>query len=468
MAKVRELKSVGACSSILEKNKISIIPDSKGEDKFGVEFVCNLDPLIAKSGGFLEIYFRVNPDVIRVNCLDDTPIEVKLKNSPVKIILPRRTVGFDPRAIRISLTWNQSDGEPIIFNAATTISQNKINPVLWNYGRGMRKNKYPELVSHSLNIDGISYIPRSFFEVSTGLCFRDYNDESIHVDKMGPFSFSEIAHTALDEPFMNYDKTEVGNWEGVKRDSQGIPIYTNLDGTKGINPRLIFVDILSLVSRNYGDEKLSPNELDLLEKELDLMIEMQNRGGLWDSPFSITRQDVLIEPNWNSAWIQGLGASAFIRASVMLGNQTLEKIGEDAIQGLIENPSLSSTFFDCRIFQEISKGPAFSPLNSHLVAIMGIADLAQANGSAQWTGILNEAIDDLIRLLPLYDLGISSAYDLSHYHLNQAPCVARPQYHATHVSNLIWLSKRVSSEKLENVASRWKTYFTRIPYSRNN
>ena len=39
MAKIREVKAIGACTSTLEKNIITLAPKSKSEDKFGAEFV---------------------------------------------------------------------------------------------------------------------------------------------------------------------------------------------------------------------------------------------------------------------------------------------------------------------------------------------------------------------------------------------------------------------------------------------
>ena len=470
MARIREVKTIGACTSTLEKNIISLVPKSKGEDKFGAEFVCNPDPRIATSGGFVDIKFRKTPSHIRVSCLDGTPIEVERINHPLRIVLPKRTVGFDPRAIQVSVHWNSSDGEMINFETISEVSEEIINPILYNFGRGMRDDGKPEIISHSMKMGGIEYTPLRFFKNNVPFNFRDYDDKSIHVDKMGPFTYRKIKTASTNGIHLNYLKVDVGSWEGVKRNKDGVAVTTiQLDGEKitAISPATLCNDILKLCSRFHQENSLSDKDRKLLEKNIETLIDLQGEDYIWKHPFPLVHQGIQIERDWTSAALQGLVASSLIRASIVLKNKTLIMLAEQSIRKMLELPEMSHTLLNARIFQEHPTGVPVSSLSGHLYSVIGIADVAEVKSNKEWKRIFNDAIKDTETLLPMFDVHSSTLYDLSHLFLDTAPCLAKPQYHATHINQVQWLALRSESSKLSAIASRWESYFTEYPKSKN-
>lgn len=469
MAIIREVKAVGTCSSTLEKNTISLIPEAKG-DKIGAQFVCNPDPHIAKSGGFVNIKFRKTPNQVSVSCLNGTPIEIKRKNHPLRIVLPKRTVGFDPRAIQVSVTWDNCDGEPINFQPISEVSNDTINPVLYNFGRGMRDNGKPDVVSHSLNINGVDYTPLSFFKNNVPFSFRNYDDESIHIDKMGNYTYRKVNSASIKGTHLNYLKVNVESWEGVERDENGIPLNTIVfEGEKmtAISPATLCNDILSLCSRFHSEKGLSDEQMKILENDVETLANLHDDDHLWIHPFPVIHQGIIIDSGWYSAALQGLVASSLTRSAVVLKNEALNTTAEQAIRKMLELPEMSHTLLNARLFQEHPTGTPLSSLSGHLYSVIGIADVAEAKSNKEWKEIFADAINDTETLLPLYDIFSSTLYDLSHLFIDSAPCMAKPQYHATHINQVQWLALRSQSSRLSSIVSRWENYFTKYPISKN-
>jgi heparosan-N-sulfate-glucuronate 5-epimerase len=64
----------------------------------------------------------------------------------------------------------------------------------------------------------------------------------------------------------------------------------------------------------------------------------------------------------------------------------------------------------------------------------------------------------LKKLLLLFDNGSGSNYDLRHFSLGSPPNLARWDYHATHVNQLLLLATIDHDPLLETTAYRWIRY----------
>lgn len=73
----------------------------------------------------------------------------------------------------------------------------------------------------------------------------------------------------------------------------------------------------------------------------------------------------------------------------------------------------------------------------------------------------------LKHLLPLFDMGSRSAYDLRHVTLNIAPNIARWDYHATHINQLLLLATLDNSTVIQSTAKRWIGYMSGSRASHN-
>ncbi|VVC98610.1 unnamed protein product, partial [Leptidea sinapis] len=72
--------------------------------------------------------------------------------------------------------------------------------------------------------------------------------------------------------------------------------------------------------------------------------------------------------------------------------------------------------------------------------------------------MFDEGMVSLKALLPLFDTGSGSFYDLRHFTLGVSPNIARWDYHATHVNQLYLLAGLDPDPILINTARRWQGY----------
>ena len=61
-------------------------------------------------------------------------------------------------------------------------------------------------------------------------------------------------------------------------------------------------------------------------------------------------------------------------------------------------------------------------------------------------------------LLPLFDTGWGSLYDLRHFTTHVAPNIARWDYHTTHITQLMLLASLDDDPLLASTVQRWKDY----------
>jgi hypothetical protein len=72
--------------------------------------------------------------------------------------------------------------------------------------------------------------------------------------------------------------------------------------------------------------------------------------------------------------------------------------------------------------------------------------------------LFEAGLDSLQVLLPLYDTGRGSTYDLKHATAKVKPNLARPDYHKAHVYLLKWLHIITGEEVYKTFSNRWYLY----------
>lgn len=88
-------------------------------------------------------------------------------------------------------------------------------------------------------------------------------------------------------------------------------------------------------------------------------------------------------------------------------------------------------------------------------------DLRVIAGSSQGSEaklLYDQGMDSLKKMLPLYDTGTGSIYDLRHFTLGVTPNIARWDYHATHVNQLLLLAGLEKDSIFASTAQRWQEY----------
>ncbi|VDM56917.1 unnamed protein product [Angiostrongylus costaricensis] len=180
----------------------------------------------------------------------------------------------------------------------------------------------------------------------------------------------------------------------------------------------------------------------------------QNKQGGWAVPVerAIADRRLTLNAGWHSAMAQGHALSLLTRAFATTRNVTYLTVATEALK-LFEkdagNGGVRSMLFDHVWFEEYPTTPGSFVLNGFMYSLIGLYDFKT---------MYNIPVPSLRALIPLYDTGSGSLYDLRHVGLHTAPNLARWDYHAVHVYLLKWLVQISGDKILNDTANRWIEY----------
>ncbi|KAF1761860.1 hypothetical protein GCK72_010119 [Caenorhabditis remanei] len=207
----------------------------------------------------------------------------------------------------------------------------------------------------------------------------------------------------------------------------------------------------------------------------DWMIQNQDKKGGWAVPVerSIADRKLVLEPGWHSAMAQGHGISVLTRAYKHFNDTKYLLSAMKALELFKTNSSeggVRAEFFGNVWYEEYPTTPGSFVLNGFLYSLIGLYDLSKLEVPVaeidenirmkikEAQQLYSAGIRSLKQLLPLYDTGSGTIYDLRHVALGTAPNLARWDYHAVHVYLLKWISGIENDEFLSKTADRWIGY----------
>ncbi|CAH0555986.1 unnamed protein product [Brassicogethes aeneus] len=175
-----------------------------------------------------------------------------------------------------------------------------------------------------------------------------------------------------------------------------------------------------------------------------------------------------LQPGWYSSMGQGHAISLLARAYHHSGGDT--RYLNAALNGLkpFRVPSskggVLATFLNkYHWYEEYPTKPASFVLNGFIYALLGLYDLkviAPPGEADEAEFLFNDGMDSLRNMLPLFDMGSVTSYDLRHFTIHTAPNLARWDYHATHVNQLLLLHTIDSDPLFAQTAERWIGYMS--------
>nr|CAG4649138.1 EOG090X0272 [Scapholeberis mucronata]SVE93483.1 EOG090X0272 [Scapholeberis mucronata] len=211
----------------------------------------------------------------------------------------------------------------------------------------------------------------------------------------------------------------------------------------------------------------SSNHMGMFYSSADWLVRHQDPSGGW--PIGVKRKIAAgkadLNPGWYSAMGQGQAMSLLMRAFYRSGKSHYL---EAALKGMIPF-SKSSTEGGVRAYfmnqypwyEEYPTVPPSFVLNGFIYSLIGLYDvvsLAPSNRVGDAQLLFDQGMHSLKKLLPLFDTGSGTVYDLRHFTLGLAPNIARWDYHSTHINQLLLLSTIDSDSILTTVAERWMNY----------
>ncbi|CAH2241033.1 jg4103 [Pararge aegeria aegeria] len=179
----------------------------------------------------------------------------------------------------------------------------------------------------------------------------------------------------------------------------------------------------------------------------------------------LTRDLIIDMQKGHSAMSQGHAISVLSRAFYRSGDAGYLRAAQRALY-LLDVPShaggVKAMWMDKYLwYEEYPTKPPLFVLNGFIYTLLGLYDLHVIEGENS-ISLAKKMFDDgmvsLKALLPLFDTGSGSFYDLRHFTLGVSPNIARWDYHATHVNQLYLLSGLDPDPILINTAKRWEGY----------
>ncbi|CAI4229701.1 unnamed protein product [Auanema sp. JU1783] len=220
-------------------------------------------------------------------------------------------------------------------------------------------------------------------------------------------------------------------------------------------------------------EQSSSASEDSFLKAAEWFSENQDSTGGWPVPVerSIAEKRLVLPAGWHSAMAQGHGLSLLSRAFIYTGDRKYLDASIRALD-LFEKPAsdggVLNLFFNHSWYEEYPTSPGTFVLNGFMYSLIGLYDMSSlkkdfdnttvASGVGKAKHLFQKGFESLRELLPLFDTGSGSIYDLRHVGLKTVPNLARWDYHAVHIYLLKWLVKITGDQFLDSVADRWIGY----------
>ncbi|KAM9764987.1 D-glucuronyl C5-epimerase B isoform 1-T2 [Menidia menidia] len=304
-------------------------------------------------------------------------------------------------------------------------------------------------------------------------------------EKGAPFTIHYVTSTqliAFRERDVTYGVGPRGTWSTLTRDLlTDLRKGVGLSNTKAVKATKIMprrVVRLVLHGRGFLDNVTVSTTAHMAAffAASDWLLRNQDERGGW--PIMVTRKlgegFRPLEPGWYSAMAQGQAMSTLVRAYLLTKNQAYLGAALKAV-GPFKVPSAQhgvKAVFMNRYdwYEEYPTTPSSFVLNGFIYSLLGLYDLAETGGEAlgrEAAQLFARGMESLKAMLPLYDTGSGSIYDLRHFVLGSAPNLARWDYHTTHINQLQLLASIDGAPVFRDAVKRWKNYLKGIRAKHN-
>lgn len=250
----------------------------------------------------------------------------------------------------------------------------------------------------------------------------------------------------------------------LRFDENGVPML-KYDGSFHYNP----VTVAEYALSEYGRYLLGESSAAGLLAGADALAAVQDQRGAL--PYSFSWRHYLesrpYKPGWTSAMAQGLALSVYYRAYSVTGDPRYIEAGNAALSYLntsVEEGGVRDTLdaLDAQldshvIFEEYVTDPAVYTLNGFMFTMLGLYDWSATSGvSAELAReLFFGSMQTLAAILPFYEIGGFSAYDLGHItHDVSSPHIG-VSYHAVHIGLLHALGSITGDSCLAGVEEAW-------------
>jgi hypothetical protein len=264
--------------------------------------------------------------------------------------------------------------------------------------------------------------------------------------------------------YLNFSLTDF--WRNIPNveqlDAQGVPMFF-YNGQFFYNP--VTVAEFSLSEHGKWLRGIEPDLSKFWAGVAKLQSMQSPDGGFrfsFDFPYYLNAN--FFHAPWTSALAQGEALSVFERAWELTGDGQYLAAGNLSLQFLIGNARdlhfLDSSLSSRVWFDEYPSDPSAYTLNGFMFVMLGLYDWSQVipSGNAPLAQTyFSRSVETLDHMLPYYDVGGFSAYDLGHIIYHQPPHLD-PGYHQFHIDLLHALHSITQDATLEKYELLWSSY----------
>lgn len=423
----------------------------------------------------------------RVKCIsgvEDVP--VSLQWSPEGHFYPIQIAQYGLSHYNLLQIEGDSEGREKVFEDAETVSEVNWN---WAFPKSAqmanvfdkeRNSRVFQFSTTGLTGEGISLSVDSAtkdFILTFDLFLRGEVRVSIVLELDNTDSYT-VHYTSNNALLSSNDKEVfygVGHWKGWRR------IVRNLDTDlrKGMKfpdkknsrkGKIALTEVQSILLHGKG----SIDNITLMHSAhkhsfmaaANWFLRYQNNLGSW--PITVKRkviEGVTLFPDWYSAMGQGQGMSLLTRAYLYTKDLAYLRAALRATKPFkvkaVDKGVLTTFMNQYRWYEEYPTSPSMLVLNGFIYSLLGLYDLKLTAGpqqGAEAADLFDQGMRSLKAMLPLYDSGSGSFYDLRHVTMRIAPNLARWDYHTLHVSLLYVLANIDPDPILRTTAARWEGY----------
>lgn len=222
---------------------------------------------------------------------------------------------------------------------------------------------------------------------------------------------------------------------------------------------------------HIGMESTKEQFLIATNKLLDMQDELGAFRYVFPWKYYLTGE--IYAPGWISGMAQGQALSVLGRAYYLTNDKKYLEAGNKAVKFLITpiekggtmstlkdlDPSLAEYIF----FEEYISTPNNYTLNGYMFTLLGLYDWKIVTKKYQKQCInlaetyFDLGINTLVRILPYYDIGGFSTYDLGHITFGKKPHLVGG-YHAAHINLLHALYSITNNKALKEFEILWSSY----------
>ena len=297
----------------------------------------------------------------------------------------------------------------------------------------------------------LPFFVRKFYRDFTNPLRYVCNVEDVHAARLGRY-------------YLVFDENELlrGGSHDFHFDERGIPmIPTHID----VEPRQmhyypIAIGQYALAIFHTWLRSSAEEDRQRFLRFADWFVEHQAADGCWyahnEVPF------YRLSAPWASAMAQGRVLSVLARAWQCTGD---DKYIIAARRGLavfsvpVEQSGIVAAYDGHVTYEEYPARPAPHVLNGMIFALFGLWDLVRAQpDDAQAAAIFERGAATVEALLPRYDCGWWSLYDLYHLEVSTPRNPATAHYHDIHIQQLNVLHAITGREAFAVVGRRWTAY----------